>query len=244
MSQKFTGHHRHSLRYRTVATARGMRLLQNGAVLSEALHEPGPTHSIFDILGALIHLLAPGPRIAVLGFASGGLMAPLRKLENHTPIEAVDLSLTGYELFQRCAQHWGGEVRFHHAEAGAWLEKQQHPLDLIVEDLSMVHNREAVKPPISWTTLPAQMKQALKPHGIVISNLLTPANPSWKAALPRLSSDYATAHTVLLDDFVNRILIKGPSLPSARKLSTALRHELKTLKSRQADRFRIRTVKG
>ena len=62
-------------------TRRGAQMLQGGAILSEILAEPAATHSVFDLLAALVHLLAPGPRVAMLGFAGGGMLAPLRALE-------------------------------------------------------------------------------------------------------------------------------------------------------------------
>ncbi|MEC9081308.1 MAG: hypothetical protein VYE44_05980, partial [Verrucomicrobiota bacterium] len=61
-------------------TGRGARLVQNGSVLSEVLAQPGPTNSVFDALAALVRLFSPGARVGLLGFAGGGIIAPLRAM--------------------------------------------------------------------------------------------------------------------------------------------------------------------
>jgi hypothetical protein len=50
-------------------TKHGLRLSQHGVVISELRTTPGPTHSVVDVLAALIAVLAPAGRIGVLGFA-------------------------------------------------------------------------------------------------------------------------------------------------------------------------------
>ncbi|NIP94518.1 MAG: hypothetical protein GWO24_14175, partial [Akkermansiaceae bacterium] len=67
--------------------ARGACLEQHGCVLSEILEEPGSTHSVFDVLAAAVAVFSPGRRVAVLGFAGGGMMAPLRKLGGDHEVE-------------------------------------------------------------------------------------------------------------------------------------------------------------
>ena len=57
------------------ATRHGLRLSQHGVVISEMRTAAGPTHSVFDVLAALVPLLAPRGRVGVLGFAGGGMMA-------------------------------------------------------------------------------------------------------------------------------------------------------------------------
>ncbi len=73
----------------------GLRLSQHGVVLSEMRTSPGPTHSVFDVLAAALAVLAPNQRIGVLGFAGGGMLAPLRGLGVTGPVEAVALERTG-----------------------------------------------------------------------------------------------------------------------------------------------------
>ena len=47
-------------------TRRGVRLLQNGSVLSEVLSKPGATDSVFDVLAAAVRLFSPGDCVGIL----------------------------------------------------------------------------------------------------------------------------------------------------------------------------------
>ena len=76
-------------------TKHGARMSQGGAVLSEVLAKPGPTHSVFDLLAALVHVLAPGPRVGVLGFVEAEFLLLLRALvETCGPGIQLDLEHT------------------------------------------------------------------------------------------------------------------------------------------------------
>ena len=57
-------------------TPGGARLVQNGSVLSEVLSQPGPTDSVFDVLASAMNL-STGTRAGILGFAGGGVIAPV-----------------------------------------------------------------------------------------------------------------------------------------------------------------------
>src|SRR5262245_59584964 len=119
-------------------TSRGARLVQHGAVLSEVLGQPGPTHSVVDVMAATALALAtrPCPSLALLGFAAGGIIAPWRALQCPGPVDAVDLDLQGASVFHRRCGAWCGEVRVHQADAAAWLRRRPSSYDIIIEDLS------------------------------------------------------------------------------------------------------------
>ena len=110
---------------KVVRTRRGIRLVQQGLVLSEIRTTPGPTDSLFDVLAATIAALAPGPDVALLGFAGGGLVAPLRAMGFGHPLEAVDLSLVGEALFRAHSGPWVGRVTVHEDEASRWLRSRR-----------------------------------------------------------------------------------------------------------------------
>jgi spermidine synthase len=226
--------------FRTFLTKRGARLIQHGTVLSEALSEPGPTHSVADVLAAIIHLHSPGPRVAVLGFAAGGLIAPLRKLGCRHEIDAVDLDERGYRIFQRLMQPWAGTVRFSKREAVEWLEQNPATYDVIVDDLSIGHSGDVVKPEASWRVLPDRMRERLRPGGLAISNLLRPEKGSWESGLRRVSGKEPAAFVIEFDEYENRILVAGDFIVSARKCSRQLRATLAALGSRQAQKVRVR----
>lgn len=222
-----------------IRTARGWRLAQPGAVLSELLDRPGPTHSVFDVLAACIAQLAPGPRIGLLGFAAGGVMAPLRAMGSHQTIHAVDLERAGYRCFQKTARAWAGSVCFSQTDAVVWLRAQAEPFDLLVEDLSVPVAGDVEKPSVSWQVLPQLMQRRLKPGGIAVFNLLPDPREPWTRFLPRFNPGGGTAQVVQLRRYENRLLICGCEVTAAR-ISRQLRNALTAIRSRQAREISVR----
>lgn len=227
---------------RIITTRNGLRLSQHGVVISELRTTPGPTHSVFDVLAALVAELAPAGRVGVLGFAGGGMMAPLRGLGWERRIESVDLERTGHELFQRHCPAWAGGVRWAQGDAVDWLRRQRGRFALLLEDLSIPRDGDVIKPAVSWEVLPGLMLRRLRPGGVGLANLLRPTSGRWSPDLPRLAAGYATARVVEFDEFENRILVGGDELPSARELGRSLRAALRQVRSRQAGRIRVRHI--
>jgi spermidine synthase len=223
------------------ATRDGLRLSQHGVVISELRTSPGPTHSVFDVLAALIDVLAPNGPVGVLGFAGGGMIAPLRALGVETPIETVDLDREAYELFQAHCPEWSGRVHWEQADAGAWLHRQAPRFGLLVEDLSVPQDGDVIKPAITWERLPGLIRRRLRPGGVAVFNLMLPPGGTWRDALPRVAGEFRMARVVELDEFENRLLIGGAALPTARSLGKDLRQALRRLRSRQAAKLRART---
>lgn len=221
---------------------RGVRLVQHGCVLSEVLREPGPTHSVFDLLAASAVALAPGPRFAMLGFAGGGMIAPLRKLGGEHTVEAVDLDAAGYSVYQDVVGSWGGEVTFSNDDAVKWLRGQRGRFDVIVEDLSVPQGKDVVKPAVSWETLPPLMAKRVRKSGVVITNLLPTPGMSL-AELERRCRGGGRACVVEMDRFHNRILLQGDDLGSARELGRRLRELLTLLGSRLAGEISVRALR-
>jgi hypothetical protein len=228
---------------RIFPTRRGARVIQHGTVLSEVLDAPGPTHSVADVVAAILHLLSPGPRVAMLGFAAGGLLAPLRKLGSEHEIDAVDISDGGFHLFERLMSPWAGEVRFVQSEASEWLQREGENYHAILDDLSIGQDGDVIKPEISWERLPGLMKRRLHPGGLAISNLLRPPQCSWKTGLCRAANLHSAAIVVEVEGYENRILVARdlPLLP--REFSRKLRGALRALSSRLAGRVRVRTLR-
>jgi hypothetical protein len=227
---------------RQTFTARGARLSQHGVVLSEVLRRPGPTHSVADVLAASMDCLAPGPRCAVLGFAGGGLLAPLRALGNPAVVESVDLDPRGYRLFRQLCGSWAGQVRFARADALHWLGSRARRYDVVVDDLSVAAAGDVIKPDISWVELPGLIRNRLAPGGVAVLNWLPPTHASWRAATRTVRAFYPQVAVVLLEDFENRILLAAGQLPAPRQLSAALRGALRRLGSRLEGRFAVRSV--
>lgn len=223
-------------------TRHGLRLSQHGVVISELRTSPGPTHSVFDVLAALLVLLRPVGRIGVLGFAGGGMLAPLQALGMKTPFATVDLDQASYDLFCRHCPDWVSGVQWERADAVKWLRKQKPEFDLLLDDLSIPENGDVVKPEICWNVLPAALRQKLRRNGIAVFNLVSPPVAGWRVGLEQVAGKFPSIRVIHLDDFENRIVIAGRQLPAARVLGHGLRELLRKLQSRQAGRLRVRSV--
>lgn len=230
---------------KVVRTRRGIRIVQRGLVLSEIRTTPGPTDSLFDVLAATVAALAPGPDVAVLGFAGGGLVAPLRAMGFGHPLQAVDLSLEGEALFREHSGPWAGEIAVHEAEASRWLCARHRPFDLILEDLSTEVGRDVTKPAVSLGALPALMRKNVGPRGVVVTNVLPVPGLTWQDLLARLAAPWrgrgVRRLVVHLEDWENRVLLCG-RLPTARRTSATLKRHLRALGSDQAEGLAVRTL--
>lgn len=229
---------------KVVRTRRGVRIVQHGLVLSEIRTTPGPTDSLFDVLAATIAALAPGPDVAMLGFAGGGIVAPLRAMGFGHPLQAVDLSLEGERLFREHSGPWVGDVEVHEAEASRWLRARRRPFDLILEDLSAEAAGDVTKPGVSLGVLPALMRERVGPRGVVVTNVLPVPGLAWRDLLDRLAAPWAGRGVrrlvVHLEDWENRVLLCG-RLPTARRASSTLKRHLRALGSDQAEGLAVRT---
>jgi spermidine synthase len=220
---------------RIVKTRRGLRLLEGDVILSELLRKPGPTHCLFDVLAACVHALAPGPRTALLGFAGGGVVAPLRAMGFAHAIEAVDLDPTGERFFRELSHPWAGDVRVARMDAALWL-RERAPFDLIVEDLSVPGPLGTVKPPASFGELPRLVRARLMPGGVAVTNLLPEPDAPWSALITPVAAPYERAAVVHLDEYENRIVVAG-AIPD--DVSSRIRASLDSIGSVQARKIRV-----
>ncbi|MCK6460280.1 MAG: hypothetical protein L6Q95_10360 [Planctomycetes bacterium] len=226
---------------RIVRTKRGLRLLENDVILSELLAEPGPTHCLFDVLAACVAALAPGPRFALLGFAGGGVVAPLRAMGFPHPIEAVDLDPSGEALFRGLSGAWAGDVRVERMDAVDWLARGGAPFDAILEDLSVPGRETTVKPKASFLGLPALVKARLSADGIAVTNVLPEPGGSWDALVEPVALPHARATVVELDEYENRVVIGGSGLPETPDLARRVRRALDAIGSVQARRISFKS---
>jgi hypothetical protein len=223
-----------------VATRRGVRLVQEGHVVSEVLAQPGPTHSLFDLMAACAVELTPGPRVLLLGFGGGSIVAPLRALGFSGPLEAVDLSRTSAAVFRRVAGAWAGSVHVTIADAATFLRKTRRRYDLIVEDLSLPVAGDLVMPDVCFAPLPDLIAEHLRPGGAAIINAFSPGSTGWRAHLDRLVCPGHETLRLIPDDFDHSLLLSAQHLPSAADLARRLRRSLELLRSKQAHHFALR----
>jgi hypothetical protein len=231
-------------RVRRTRTRRGIRLSQHGVVLSEMLHRPGPTHSVADVLAALLHMqgLSADTCIAVLGFAGGGLVAPLRALGCEAAVEGVDLDIRGHRLFKELCGAWAGRVQCEQADALLWLAAQRQDFHAIVDDLSVPLDDDVCKPGVSWVELPGLIRSRLGARGIALLNWLPPSHASWRAALRTAAAFFPEVRVVTFKDYENQILIGARTLPDARQVAIRLNQTLRQLGSRLAARVSVRSI--
>ncbi len=226
---------------RVVRTRRGLRLVEGDVILSELLARPGPTHCLFDVLAACVRALAPGPRVALLGFAGGGIVAPLRAMGFHHAIEAVDLDPTGEALFRKLSRHWALDVRVDRMDAVEWLAREREPFDVIVEDLSVPSPAGTVKPPVSFADLPPLVRRRLKPLGVAITNLLPQPDASWDELIRPVAKPYSRSVVIELLEHENRLVVAGAIPKDPLK---PVRAALDAIGSVQARKIRALTNEG
>lgn len=226
-----------------IPTPHGLRFQQNNVVISELRTSPGPTHSVFDILAALVVLLKPTGVTGLLGFAGGGMMAPLQALGGTTPLTAVDLDRASYELFCRHCPQWVDQIHWHHAEAAAWLRRQKRKFQLLLDDLSIPTHDDVIKPEISWTVLPGLIQERLAANGCAVFNLVSPPPGGWSNGLMKIATLFPQTYLLHLEEFENRIVVAGTGLPAPRRMGRQLQNLLRKLRSSQAGRVRLRRWK-
>jgi len=224
-----------------VLTRRGVRLIEGGAVISEILSVPGPTDSVFDVLAAAVVVLHGGPRLALLGFAGGGVVAPLRAMGFNGALDVVDLDDRGERIFRSVSGAWRGPVSFELGEASEWLRSKRGKFDSIIEDLSVVGPRGVTKPDVSVRALPRLVKSRLNPRGVAVFNLLPVKGWTWPELVESVGGPFRERRIVSFTEFENRVLVAGRTLPSARQLSVALREALGAIGSKIADGIAVRT---
>jgi hypothetical protein len=225
---------------RIVRSAGRIQLVEQGDVVSDLLLSPGPTDDLFDVLAAAVVATSHRQRFAMLGFAAGGVLAPLRALGFAGPVLAVDSSELGHELFRRHASSWSGPVRFELADARRWLSKRRAPLDVVLDDLSVKARGGHVKPGASFQEIPSLIRARLSPGGISIATILPPVDRTWTAALRAVTAPWRRAVVVSGDEWENRITIAGDTLPEARDISRSLRTLLRGIGSQEAGRIFVR----
>jgi len=224
------------------AFAGGVWMEQHGCVLSKVLAQPGPTHSVFDVLAAAVVALSPGPRVAMLGFAGGGMMAPLRKMGGAHAVSTVDLDDAGFRIYSGIVDEWGEELEFAQGDAVRWLRGQRRKYDAIVEDLSVPTDGDVVKPEVSWQVLPAVMRRKLKARGLSVMNLLPTPGVRWDEMMDACLRDDVPRCVVEFGEYYNRVLIQGQTVEEARVIGAKLRKSLRGIGSRIAEHISVRGV--
>ncbi|MFL5318744.1 MAG: hypothetical protein ACJ790_03750 [Myxococcaceae bacterium] len=227
---------------RLVRTRRGARLVHGSSVLSELLREPGPTNSVFDVFAAMTAVHAertPVRRLAMLGFAGGGTVAPLRAAGFDGLIEAVDMDVSGVKLFKEYCGDWVGSVRVDESEAAAWLGRKRGKFDVILEDLSVNLEDDVGKPEVSFTRLPALIASRLGRNGVAVLNALPSMQMDRPELIGKLAAPWRTGVQVVFHEWVNRFVIVGARIGNAKTLEPKIRRVLRGIGSEMAEKFRL-----
>ena len=213
---------------------------ENGWLLCELPRLPGPTHSVWDVLACAVKLFAPGSRMAMLGFAGGGMVGAMRAIGCEQEVAAVDLWTKGFDIFREVAADWSGAVHFHAEDAVAWMRRQRMLFDVIVEDLSVPRDGDVVKPEASWIDLPPLIRRKVKKSGVVITNLLPTPGISWEKLVS--AARVGPGVVVEFESYYNRVLIQGHGVGQARSSGDRLRKMMRLMGSDLAGGIRVRTL--
>jgi len=225
----------------TRKTRHGIRIVHGRHIVSELLAQPGPTHSVFDVLAASVAALSPGRDLTMLGFSGGGMLAPLRSLGRDDRVHGVDLDLSGARIFRRLARKWSGDVSVTRADAVDFLRKSTRRHACIVEDLSVqLANRDVQKPDVSFELMPSLIAKRLSKRGVAIFNLLPSDSRTWRELERGVMAPFEVARVVQLDDFENRVLLAGAALPDPWTIHQQLNAVLSLLGSKMAGTLHVR----
>lgn len=227
---------------RVVRLRRGARILDGKIVISEIPGRPSATDTPMDLLAAAAVSFGAGPRLALLGFAGGGVVAPLRALGVRGTVDAVDLSTRWESLFRELTGEWSGPVRLSKAEASEWLRRRRSGFDVVLEDLSEHRSSGVTKPWVSVGVLPPLIRERLRPGGVAAVNLLPWPEVSWKALIHAVRKPFPSALLVSFAEWENRVLILGNRLPPGREASRSLRSSLRRIGSSLADGMSVRSL--
>jgi len=226
---------------RIVRDRRGVRVLHGRHLVSALPASPGPTGSVFDVLAAAVALLAPPARpVALLGFAAGGIVAPLRAAGFRGPIRAADLDVAPVPHFRAVAGAWAGRVTVDEAEAAAWLAARRTAFGAIVDDLSVQVPGDVTKPAASIRPLPTLARARLAPGGVAVVNWLPVKATSHMTAIETVAAPHAAACVITPDGYENRVVVAARALPDPRELGRRLRAALHAMGSPLARGLRVR----
>ena len=219
----------------------GIRLVQGDALLSKVLHAPGPTDEIFDVLAARIAIEPQQANVALLGFAGGGMVAPLRAAGWQGTLRAVDLDPVGVGHFRKLCGSWAGEVDCNEDDAVHWLRNSRRKWDLIVEDLSVARDGHVQKPDCSLDPLPGVVLTRLAAKGAVIVNLL-PGDDGWRPLYEAWKTVRPAASVIYFDEFENRFLMLEPSHAVLKRNVRLMRERLGAIGSKMRRGWRVRPL--
>ncbi|MBS2026602.1 MAG: hypothetical protein JST54_01755 [Deltaproteobacteria bacterium] len=226
---------------KTRKTRGSVRLVHGRHVISELPVRPGPTHSVFDVLAAALAALSGGDEVTLLGFAAGGMIAPLRALGRDDRVHGIDLDLTGARLFQRHARAWAGDVSVTRTDAVDFMRRQRRRQPCIVEDLSMqLEDGDVQKPDVSFDVLPKLIARKLSARGLAVFNLLPSPSRNWIAIERSVGAPFPEVRVVLLDEFENRVLLAARNLPEPASLQVQLDAVLELIGSRMTGTLQVR----
>jgi len=179
----------------------------------------------------------------VLGFAGGGIVAPLRAMQCDAALHCVDLSLEGEKIFRQLSADWAGEVHVDQKDAAHWLRRKRTAFDCILEDLSLpaTAEREGVKPDISLQVMPQLMADRLAPRAVVIINMLPMPGMTWNDLTVPFARCFRQICIIHFEGYVNHVIVAGNQLPTASTISRRIRAELHRIESAMAFELSIRT---
>ena len=217
--------------------------LEGGLVSSRLPLQPGPTQTLLDVMAAIAVMHSgPAGSIAVLGFAAGGIVAPLRALGHRGKILGVDLDLAGAKVFHDHCSDWAGDVEVVESDALEWLEQDGRSYAAVIDDLSTVDETidEVVKPFVSIEAVPRTAAVRLLEFGVFLTNLLPWPGADWGSVIGNVALPFDHAHEIVFDDYENRVVAAGGASCFERDdMASEIITRLEAIESEQVGRFEV-----
>jgi spermidine synthase len=198
----------------------GRELIVDGTFAS--FYRPGSavTGSVWDAIAAPLLALPARRRrrVLVLGLGGGSAARIVRAIAPDCHIVGVEFDPAVVRAARDHLDLDALDIEIVVEDALDFLRRDTGRYDAVLEDVFVGHGDHVHKP--GWLPDPghALAKKRLAPGGILVSNSLDEA-PAVEKALAGL---FPNVVSIEVEDYDNRILAAGTSLPSARELRAAI----------------------
>jgi len=191
-------------------------LHQRGHVASAVRRGRAATGPIWDGLAAPLLLLRPRrrPRVLVLGLAAGSVARVARGLAPGAEIVGVECDP---DVVRAARRFFGLDrlgIRIAVEDARDYLQRGRSRFDLIVEDMFVGSRRSLRKPDWLLGQGLRLCARRLRPHGLLVSNVIGGFR-AYEAALVR---GLPRVYSMRVDGYENRLVLAGRVLPPPREL--------------------------
>jgi spermidine synthase len=177
----------------------------------------------WDAICAAALLRAEGPpqSLLMLGLGGGTALRQLKALIPNLAITAVELDPGMIALARKFMHLDDLGAKIIQGDAYAWLLKNRHRYDVVVDDVYGSGAMDVVRPTVYTAELRAALLRSLAPAGIFVANLVTgPGHRKMQSAFRRFFREtFAQVRSVAAPNSLNESLAGGGALCTPSILS-------------------------